>query len=325
MVSSPARAADVLVIGDGLIGLSTALELSRETSVFVAGGPSQGVASTAAAGLLIPAFDRLSNAARPFFADSLERFPGLIESLRPFDPELRLIAGMIDRSGGTQVVRERDAAIDNVRLLAALRAAVTASASATFVDDFIVRLAPQGDRIVAYTASGARIVARRAVLAAGAWSPAIAGLPRALPVRPLKGQMIALRISLLSQAVMSDDVYLVPRDGETLAGATVEDAGFDVTVTEEAIASLRKGAVDLFPQLADVEMTRAWAGIRPATPDMLPILGADPEIPTLVYACGHSKNGVLLAPATGVAIASVCLCQPTPTSIEPFSITRFFE
>src|ERR1041384_5175385 len=105
MVSSPADAADCVVIGDGLIGLSTALELGRDAKVLVVGGPSQGVASTAAAGLLIPALDRLPNAARPFFADSLDRFPALIDTLRHFDPGLRLIPGMVDRSGGQEIGR----------------------------------------------------------------------------------------------------------------------------------------------------------------------------------------------------------------------------
>jgi glycine oxidase len=150
------------------------------------------------------------------------------------------------------------------------------------------------------------------------------GLPRPLPVRPLKGQMIALGATVLSRSVMGDDVYLIPRGNETLVGATVEEAGFDVSVTSDAVASLRASAVALYPELADARVTRSWAGIRPATPDMMPILGADPDLPALIYACGHSKNGVLLTPATSVAVAALCLDRPTPTSIAPFSIERFF-
>src|SRR5690348_17131631 len=97
MVSS-AAAADCLVIGDGLIGLSTALELGRRTKVVVVGGPCQGSASTAAASLLIPAFDRLPASARPFFADSLDRYPALIDELRRFDRDLRLIPGIIEHT-----------------------------------------------------------------------------------------------------------------------------------------------------------------------------------------------------------------------------------
>jgi glycine/D-amino acid oxidase-like deaminating enzyme len=325
MVSAPVSGADCVVIGDGLIGLSTALELSLHAKICIIGGPSKGIASTAAAGLLIPALERLPAAARPFYTDSLRRFPALLDTLRRFDPDLRFIPGMVDRTGGNEITREQDGAVDNVRLLGALRAAVGASPNVTIIEDLVDRIEPRAGGIAAHTGQGRQVFARCAVLAAGAWSPSIAGLPRPLPVRPLKGQMIALRTALLSQAVMGDDVYLVPRDGETLIGATVEEAGFDVSVTEEAIVSLRASAVALFPELATAELTRAWAGIRPATPDMLPILGADPDLPALIYACGHSKNGVLLTPGTAAAIAAECLGEPTPTSIDPFSVTRFFS
>jgi glycine/D-amino acid oxidase-like deaminating enzyme len=324
MVSAQAARVNCLIIGDGLIGLSTALEVSRRTTVTVVGSPIDGMASTAAAGLLIPGLDRLLEACRPFFADSLSRFPSLIDTLQTYDADLRLIAGTLDRSGGAELIREADGAVDNVRLLAALRAAVEAAPNAMIVTDFVSRLEATGRGIVVHTRQGRRVEADRVVLAAGAWSTDIDGLPRRLPVRPLKGQMIALRSSLLSRAVMGDHIYLVPRDGETLVGATVEEAGFDLTVTDEAIASLRSAAGALYPQLAAAELTRAWAGIRPATPDMLPILGADPEMPSLVYACGHSKNGVLLTPGTAAAIAAVCLDESPSTSIDPFSVTRFF-
>jgi glycine/D-amino acid oxidase-like deaminating enzyme len=315
---------DVLVIGDGLIGLSTALNLTGDAKVCVVGSLSKGVASTAAAGLLIPALDRLPVATRAFYSDSIDRFPALIDALNEYDAGLKLIPGLIDRSAGTEVVRHPDAAIDNVRLLAALRAAVVATPNATVVDDFVTAIEPDHDGLSVRTRGGRRIFARRIVLAAGAWSSAIAGLPRRLPVRPLKGQMIALGAAILTRAMMGDDVYLVPRGDETLVGATVEEAGFDVEVTAEAVEELRAGAIALCPELRDAPITRSWAGIRPATPDMLPILGPDPEMPALIYACGHSKNGVLLTPATSVAIAAVCLDRPTPTPIDPFSIMRFF-
>jgi glycine/D-amino acid oxidase-like deaminating enzyme len=323
MVSPPHRQ-DVLVIGDGLIGLSTALVLSRDIKVSVVGTYTAGNGSAAAAGLLIPAYERLPEAARPFYADSMARYPALIELLRKFDPALTLIGGVTERTGNTETLHEADAAVDNVRLVAALRAAVSASSHATIIDDRVTGLEPVSNGIAVLCASGRRLSAPRVVLAAGAWSPSIDGLPRPLPVRPLKGQMLALGAAVLSRAIMDEDVYLVPRGNETLVGATVEEAGFDLTVTPDAIDALRRSAIALCPPLARAPITRSWAGTRPATPDMLPILGADPDLPALVYACGHSKNGVLLTPATAAAIAAVCLDRSPPTSIEPFSITRFF-
>jgi glycine/D-amino acid oxidase-like deaminating enzyme len=315
--------ADLLVIGDGLIGLSTALEAAAAgASVVVVGSPVAGAASTAAAGLLIPVLERLPAPARAFYADSLDRYPAFLQSLAEFDPALTLLTGLVERGTSGDTTRERDAAIDNVRLVAALRAAVNASprvtTQATLVDEIDLR----GGN-VAHIRGGARVAAHRVVLAAGAWSTRIRGLPRALPVRPLKGQMIALDRAPLQRAMMGDDVYLVPRDHETLVGATVEEAGFDLTITAEAVDTLRRSAVALCPDLDGAKVTRSWSGLRPATPDMLPILGADPDHPSLVYATGHSKNGVLLTPATAVSIAALCLDRHPPTSIDAFSIARF--
>jgi glycine oxidase len=236
---------------------------------------------------------------------------------------LALIHGIVDRSSAAEVFRPTDGAVDNVRLLSALRSAVAASPRVTLVNDFVSGLALSRDGVRAHTRGGRDVASKRAVLAAGAWSPRLSGLPRPLPVRPLKGQMLALGASPLERPMMDDAVYLVPRGGETLVGATVEEAGFDITVSPDAVAALRASAVALCPELASAQITRSWAGIRPASPDMLPILGADAEWPSLIYACGHSKNGVLLAPATARAIAALCRDETPPADIGPFSVSRF--
>jgi glycine oxidase len=122
---------------------------------------------------------------------------------------------------------------------------------------------------------------------------------------------------------MGDDIYLVPRRGEIAIGATVEHAGFDTTVATGAIEELRQSAIRVCPALLEAPVTRTWAGIRPATPDMRPILGADPQYPNLLYACGHSKNGILLAPATAKSLAAVATGNRAPLDIGPFSVERF--
>jgi glycine/D-amino acid oxidase-like deaminating enzyme len=322
---SPRAIADVVVIGDGLIGLSTALALVQSgAKVHLVGCPSSGAASTAAAGLLIPALDRLPAGARHFYADSLDRFPIFVESLREFDSSLTILSGVIERRPDGDMLREADGAIDNVRLTAALRAAVEASAVTTTVDLATeLELGHAGITVRCHHAEA--ITGGRVVLAAGAWTPRLRGLPRPLPIRPLKGQMIAFGSSPLTRAMMGDSIYLVPRGAETLVGATVEEAGFDLTVTDAAMDSLRRAALGLCPELASARVTRAWAGIRPATPDMLPILGADPDHARLIYACGHSKNGVLLTPATSVAISAICEGRRSPTPIDVFAIERFIE
>jgi glycine oxidase len=349
------QGSDVAIIGDGVIGLSTALELARAgASCSVIGMRRDGAASLAAAGLLAPTIGRLSRAASPVYLASLDRYPGFLEPLREFDPGLSILHGLIEVVGETPtrplgtsskslstddvariepslsapkgaVLHERDGAIDNVRLVAALRRAVTEHPRIRLIaaNPAEAVAGGAGRGAVVTLADGAQVEARHVVLAAGAWSSQIRGLPRPLPVTPLKGQMLALDASCLRHAVMGDDIYLVPREREIAVGATTEDAGFDTATTSEAIDRLRAAAVSLCPALAAARVIRAWAGIRPATPDMLPIIGPDPDAPWLLYACGHSKNGILLAPATAAAIAAMARDKQPEWDLKAFSISRF--
>jgi glycine oxidase len=146
------------------------------------------------------------------------------------------------------------------------------------------------------------------VIAAGAWSAGIRGLPRALPVRPVKGQMLALAAPdlPLTRVVTAGDRYLIPRDTSSgpvvVVGATEEDAGFDLETDEVGQSSLHEAAVRLVPSLRDARVVERWAGLRPGTPEGLPILGPDPEVPDLCYATGHHRNGILLAPLTAARV-----------------------
>src|SRR5437899_4369735 len=186
---SGSRAADIAVIGDGLIGLSTALELGRAgVSVVIVGTTRPGAASAAAAGLLVASVGRLPDDVRPFFMDSLGRYPSFLESLRPFDPSLSLIEGLIERSADGDLIHPRDGAVDNVRLLAAVRRAVEQCDTIEMVSDEVVEIGLGDTEPRVVTRNGKQIVARRVVLAAGAWCGEIRGLPRHVPVRPLKGQ-----------------------------------------------------------------------------------------------------------------------------------------
>jgi glycine oxidase len=161
------------------------------------------------------------------------------------------------------------------------------------------------------------------VLAAGAWSPLIEGLPRPLPVEPLRGQMISLAASPVRHVVYGHDGYLVPRGDMTLVGATMEHVAFDVSTTAEGVAGLRAAAAELCPALAGLPVAKAWAGLRPVSPDFLPIIGRDPDSPSLIYACGHSRNGVLMAPLTADCVAALLVGETPPASLAAFGIERF--
>lgn len=346
---------DIVIIGDGVIGLSTALELGRAGArAHVVGVRRDGAASGAAAGLLAPSIGQLEPHVREVFEASLARYPAFVDSLRAFDPELKLLEGLLQISrtslspagdstsrldrddiarlepaiavtdGG--LMHARDAAIDNVRLMSALERAVEHERGITVTrDDPAVAVGFGPTRVRVETRAGRIITGRVVVLAAGAWSSGIEGLPRALPVTPLKGQMLAVRSTSLRRSIAGDDVYLVPRGDEIVIGATVEEAGFDLSIDETAIEGLRSKAIELCPVLADAPVVRRWAGIRPATPDRLPIIGPDPFERALIYACGHSKNGILLAPETAAIVARLALGDAPGRDISRFSVTRFMQ
>jgi len=334
---------DVVIIGDGVIGLSTALELGRAGArCRVFGAVNHGAASGAAAGLLAPSIGTLRPDVQTFFDASLALYPDFVDSLRKYEPELVLLEGLLDvssegrRSLGASdvallepalaptaaVFHPRDRAIDNVLLTRALREAVASLPTATLTADPVVAI-DLGRRPKVRTRGGTTVEAAVVVLAAGAWSSQIEGLPRPLTVIPLKGQMLSVASTALRHPVMGDDIYLVPRRGEIAIGATAEHAGFDTTVSPDAIERLRQSAIAICPSIAEAAVLRTWAGIRPATPDMLPILGADPDHPALIYACGHSKNGMLLAPATAKSVAAIAGEVDLPFSIAPFDVIRF--
>jgi glycine oxidase len=162
------------------------------------------------------------------------------------------------------------------------------------------------------------------VLATGAWARAMDGLPRSLPVEPVRGQMMSVVSKALRHVVYGGHGYVVPRaDGRTLIGATVERVGFDAAFTDEGVAAVRAMGGAIAPSLADARMLNAWAGLRPMTPDGLPVIGHDPARPALVYACGHSRNGVLLAPITGDVVADLVTGTTPRLDLAPFSVERF--
>ncbi|MCH8038542.1 MAG: glycine oxidase ThiO [Proteobacteria bacterium] len=167
------------------------------------------------------------------------------------------------------------------------------------------------------------------VLAAGAWSRDIPGLPEAArpPVRPLKGQALALRMDpaapLIRHVVWVPKGYLVPRnDGRLLVGATVEERGFDESLTAGGIFALLETAWRALPAVEDLAIDELWVGFRPGSRDDAPILGATP-IEGLVLATGHHRNGILLAPVTAEALARLVLTGQPLAGTEPFGIERF--
>ena len=317
-----------------------------------------GEASLAAAGMLAPSVERATGAAHEFALAARDRYPGFLAALRDRTgldvPLLRSgilellpgVAGvahgdlppgslLIDRDelarlepavahAAGAVLHPRDGAVDNVALWRALRASLERDSRVRIVADRVVSLRGGDGAAAARGASGTRYEAGTVVLAAGVWAPRIEGLPRRLPVEPVRGQMLAFSGAPLTHVAYGPRGYLVPRrDGRVLAGSTMERVGFEVRTTPEGLASVRAAAEEICPGIAGRTVVSEWSGLRPVTPDLLPILGRDPHVRSLVYACGHSRNGVLLAPLTGDCVAAVVLEQPSPHDLEAFAIARF--
>jgi glycine oxidase len=158
---------------------------------------------------------------------------------------------------------------------------------------------------------------------AGAWAAEIP--PQPLPIRPVKGQMLAVvaRRGLLRHVVRGPDVYLVPRsDGRVLIGSTEEDAGFDKRVDPDTVQRLHQAAAILVAELGEARMLEAWAGLRPTSADGLPVLGRG-MFEGYFVACGHFRNGILLAPITARLLAQMVRGETPSLDISPFSPVRF--
>ena len=373
-------AADVVVIGGGVIGCAVARELARRAvKVIVLERDSPGRRATwAAAGMLSP----LGEAGRggPFLElsdESLKRYAAFAHALREetnidveyrtsgklhvslgdeddrlrafaTDPvaqrfELTLLDGAAARalepalsdSVTSALFIARDHRVNNRLLAQALLASATAAGAALRSAHPATGIVTSGRNITAVrVASGEQITTQCVVLAAGAWTPQLEGLPRPLPVRPIKGQMFAVDSRsraperpaqpAIERVIYSARCYILPRDdGRLLVGATVEDVGFRKGPTPRGITALADAATAVLPMIADLPLVETWAGFRPGTPDGWPILGRDPQLHGLIYATGHFRNGILLAPITAEAIGDTITGARPAVDLAPFDVARF--
>jgi glycine oxidase len=201
-----------------------------------------------------------------------------------------------------------DHAVDPRRVARALATAAEAAGVALRAGAEVEAVRP-GEGLA--VRGGERVRAAQVVVAAGPWSGAVAGIPpqARVPVRPVKGQTMRLRDpagpGLLERVVRFEGGYVVPRgDGRMVLGATMEERGFDTAVTAGGLYELLRDAGELVPGVYELEVEEVLAGLRPGTPDNAPILGAGPDVEGLVWATGHHRNGVLLAPVTADLVAA---------------------
>jgi glycine oxidase len=223
----------------------------------------------------------------------------------------------------------QDHQVDNRAVAAALRVAALKAGVTLQENTEVERVVISDNRVTGIGIAGEIFPADIVVLAAGAWSRGIAGLPTAAlpPVRPVKGQMLALRMDpqapLLSHVVWAPGAYLVPRkDGRLLIGATVEEKGFDPNLTAGGQLALLEATWRALPAIEELPIHEMWVGFRPGSRDDAPIIGESP-VPGLIYATGHYRNGILLTPITAEAIAALVMDGRADPRVANFGFGRF--
>jgi glycine oxidase len=222
-----------------------------------------------------------------------------------------------------------DHQVDNRKVAVALKQALIAAGGTLRERAEVTEILVSNGRASGVVADGREFPAECVVLAAGAWSRGVKGLPEDCkpPVRPVKGQMLSLAMPqgapLLTRVVWGPRAYLVPRlDGTLVVGATVEEQSFDTTMTAGGIYELLRGAREVLPGVDELPVAEMWAGLRPTSRDDAPLLGPA-ALDGLVIATGHHRNGILLAPVTARAISDYILTGRMAESIRPFAPSRF--
>jgi glycine oxidase len=219
--------------------------------------------------------------------------------------------------------------IENRKLTLAYAAAALGK-GAMFVEGACTReVLAKGNRVVGVRTYDGRVFEADIVVnAAGAWSSEIQGVEDQIETYPVRGQIACFetRPGQLHSSVFSLGGYLVPRrDGRILAGSTMEEAGFDKSVTLAGLAKITLAAHEMVPALSDLPFREAWAGLRPATRDFLPVLGLSPTIPGFYYATGHFRSGILLSAITGEIIADLIHGRKPSIDLAPFLPNRFAD
>jgi glycine oxidase len=349
---------DVIIVGGGIIGLSLSIALRKRsaTVLVVERGEPGREASHAAAGMLADFPLETPSALQPLAAASAHMYPEFVHELQDESgmnvdlrdqgtiffatPEqLQQCPGLTADSPLPSSLSELEPALSHIKLpaiylkersvdpraltSAALKAARHRGvdiASGTAVTEVLLAngsVAGVGTSRTSYSAAAV-------VNCAGAWAGQLP--PHQFPTRPVKGQMLSLvgaSRDLLRHVIRAPEIYLVPRsDGRILVGATVEEAGYDKRTDAATIQHMRQAAIHLVPALAQARMLEAWAGLRPGSPDNLPILGAT-RTPGYFVATGHFRDGILLTPVTAHVMAQIVTGGKPEYDVSPFSPARF--
>ncbi len=218
-------------------------------------------------------------------------------------------------------------ALDARLLVEALLASAAANGTMTTRGERVIEVLTKGGSVVGVRTATETVPTGAVVIAAGAWSGQIGGLPRPLSVEPIRGQMVAVGWPDQEPpaVIYAGSGYVIQRGNEAVAGTTMEHVGFDASVTEDSMAQVLAMVGSIFPSLDGAAVTRTWAGLRPGTPDGQPIVGRDGEVEGLWYATGHGRYGFLLAAITGQIIAALFTGDPVEQDITSMDPARYWR
>jgi glycine oxidase len=245
------------------------------------------------------------------------------EPLRP--EEARELEPALSPDVEAAALRPEEASIDNRALTRAVLQAARNSGAEIFPDHDVEAIWREKGRCAGLKLRNENVSAKWTIIAAGCFSANIEGVAAYAPVRPAKGQMVSMRADELKveRVLWSEKVYVVPRnDGRILAGASVEYVGFDKHVTAGAVEKILCDAIELVPELAKARIEETWAGLRPDSPDHLPILGPS-DLDGLLIATGHFRSGVMLTPITARLMREWITQQWVSVDWERLSPMRF--
>ena len=350
---------DVLIAGGGIVGVSLARELRKHGAsvLIVERGEPGREASHAAAGMLAWCDPMLPVALQKLAQVSARMYP---EFLQEIEDESRMhvdlrtqgtIAYVEQPASGSYVAAREwrplgadevarleprlvysgeaaywtpEGSVDPRELIAASVKAARHRGIDIASGTAVTAVEIDGGRAARVKTEKTSYAAGAVVNCCGAWAGQVG--PQRFPTRPVKGQMLAVVTAehgLINHVVRAREVYVLPRsDGRIVIGSTLEDAGFDKRVDPETIRRLHQAAGDLVPELADARLLETWAGLRPGTPDALPLLGTT-EVPNYFVAAGHYRDGILLAPVTAMVMSQVVRGAKPDFDLSAFSPVRF--